>query len=143
MESLRRSQSAMDKRAELTRKLRRARGWILAVGLLSFAVEMFVLYIWWDGRVDPSWRTKLTIYDAALLAGFLALWWFAQIRPVLCCVLALALFWALHIALGIVERDTLGQGLVIKALFTIALVDGILSAVRAERLRREIDRVFS
>jgi hypothetical protein len=133
----------MDKRAELTRKLRRARSWILAVGLLSFAVEMFVLYIWWDGLVDPAWRTRLAIYDAVLLVCFLALWWFAQARPVLCCVLALALFWALHIVLAIAERDTLGQGLVIKALFTIALVDGILSAVRAERLRREIDRVFS
>ena len=133
----------MDKRAELTRKLRRARGWILAVGLLNFGVEMFVLYIWWDGQVDPAWRTQLSLYDAALLACFLALWWFAQYRPVLCCVLALAVFWALHVVIAIADRNTLADGLMIKALFTIALVDGILSALRAERLRRELGRVFS
>lgn len=132
----------MDKRAELTRQLRSARGWILAVGLLNFAVEMFVVYIWWNGRVDPTWRTRLAIYDAAILACFIALWWFAQRRPVLCCVLALAGFWAMQIVIAIADRDTLAQGIVIKALFTIALLKGILSAVRAERLRRELDNVF-
>lgn len=133
----------MDQRAELTRQLRSARGWILAVGLLNFAVEIFVLYIWWNDRVDPDWRARLLIYDAGILAYFIVLWWFAQVRPVLCCILALAGFWALHAFLALVDRATLAQGIVIKALFTIALVKAILSAIRAERLRRELGRVFS
>jgi hypothetical protein len=131
-----------DKRAELTRQLRSARGWILAVGLLNFAVEMFVIYIWWDGRIDAAWRTRLTIYDAGILAYFIALWWFAPVRPVLCCVLALAGFWALQAFLAVVDPDTLAQNVLVKALFTIALVKGILSARRAEQLRRELGNVF-
>ena len=133
----------MDKRAELTRQLRSARGWILAVGLLNFAVEMFVVYIWWNGRIDPAWRTRLLLYDTAILAYFMALWWCAQYRPVLCCILAVAGFWALQILIAIADQNTLAEGLVIKVLFTIALIKGIQSAVRAERLRRELDRVFS
>ena len=131
-----------DKRAELTRQLRSARGWILAVGLLNFAVEMFVIYIWWNGRIDPAWRTRLTIYDAGILVYFIALWWFAPVRPVLCCVLALAGFWALQAFLAVVDPDTLAQNVLVKALFTIALVKGILSARRAEQLRRELGNVF-
>jgi hypothetical protein len=133
----------MDKRAELTRQLRSARGWILAVGLLNFAVEMFVVYIWWNGRIDPAWRTRLLLYDTAILAYFVALWWFAQYRPVLCCILAVAGFWALQVLIAVADRDTLAQNVLLKALFTIALIKGILSAVRVERLRRELDRVFS
>jgi hypothetical protein len=76
----------MDERAELTRQLRSARSWILAVGVLNFAVEMFVIHVWWNDRIDPAWRTRLSIYDAAILARFIALWWFAQLRPVVCCV---------------------------------------------------------
>jgi len=132
----------MDKRAELTRQLRSARGWILVVGLLGFAVDIFVIYIWWNDRIAPDWRNRLTLYDAAILAYFIALWWFAQYRPVLCCVLALAGFWALQVFLAVVDPDTLAQNVLVKALFTIALVKGILSARRAEQLRRELGNVF-
>jgi small-conductance mechanosensitive channel len=136
----------MDRRAELTRQLRSARGWILLVGLLGFAVEMFVIYVLWNDRIDPawpSWRTQLTLYDAAILAYFLVLWWFARYRPVLACALALAGFGGLQIFLAIADPSTLGQLFVLKVLFTIALVRGIQSARNAERLRRELDDVFS
>ena len=132
----------MDKRAELTSQLRSARGWILVVGVLGFAVEMFVIYVLWNDRIDPAWRTRLTLYDAAILAYFIVLWWFAQYRPVLCCMLALAGVWALHAFLALVDPHTLSQLLVVKVLFTIALIKGIQSARRAERLRRELEDVF-
>jgi len=132
----------MDRRDELTRQLRSARGWILLVGLLGFAVDIFVIYVLWNDRIAPDWRTRLTIYDGAILAYFIALWWLAQYRPVLCCVLALAGFWALQIFLAIVDPATLSQLFVVKVLFTIALIKGIQSARHAERLRREIDQVF-
>lgn len=132
----------MDKRDELTRQLRSARGWILVVGLLGFAVDIFVIYVLWNDRIAPAWRSRLTIYDAAILAYFIALWWFAQYRPVLCCVLALVGFWALQIFLAVVDPTTLSQLFVVKVLFTIALVKGIQSARHAERLRRELGQVF-
>ncbi len=132
----------MDKRAELTKQLRSARGWILVVGVLGFAVEMFVIYVWWNDRIATEWRNRLTVYDSAIFAYFIAMWWFAQYRPVLCCVLALVGFWALQGYLAVVEPQTLAQGLLIKALFTIVLIKGIQSARRAERLRRELGDVF-
>jgi hypothetical protein len=133
---------ATDQRTELTRQLRRARSWILFVGLAGFAVEMFVLFVWWHDRIAPAWRDRLALYDAAILACFLALWWFAQRRPVLCCVLALAGFWALQIFLAVVEPGSLAQLFIVKVLFTIALIKAIQSATRAERLRRELGAVF-
>ena len=141
IESLRRSQG-MDQRTELTQQLRKARGWILAVGVLMFATDMFVIYVLWNERIDPAWRDRLTLYDGVILGYFIALWWFAQHRPVLCCSLALAGFWALQAYLAVENPDTLAQGIVIKALFTIALIKGIQSAHRAEHLRRELGNVF-
>jgi len=132
----------MDQRAELTKQLRSARGWILFVGVAAFAIEMFVIYILWNDRIDPTWRSQLTLYDAGILAYFIAMWWFAQYRPVLCCLLALAGFWALQAYLAAMNPETLAQGIVVKALFTIALIRGIQSATRAERLRRELGDVF-
>jgi hypothetical protein len=132
----------MDQRAELTTQLRRARLWILGVGVAMFAVDMFVIYVWWNGRIDPAWRTRLTIYDAVILAYFLVLWRLAPRWPVRCCVLALVGFWALHGYLAVVDPTTLAQGILIKALFTIALVQGIASARRATALRRALGRVF-
>jgi hypothetical protein len=135
----------MDKRAELTRQLRNARGWILVVGVLGFAVEMFVIYVLWNDRSDSTWaawRTRLTLYDAAILVYFVVLWWFAQYRPVLSCALALGGFWALQILLAVADPTTLGQLFALKVLFTIALIKGIQSARHAERLRRELEGVF-
>lgn len=132
----------MDQRVELTRHLRRARAWILVVGLLVFAVDMFVIYVLWHQRITPAWRTELTLYDTAILACFIALWWFAQHRPVLSCALALAGFWALQIFLAIIDPETLSQLFVVKVLFTFALIKGIQSARHAERLRRELEGVF-
>jgi hypothetical protein len=132
----------MDRHAELNKQLRSARGWILLVGVAGFAVEMFVIYVWWHDRIAEDWRMRLTLYDAAILAYFVALWWFAQYRPVLCCVLALTGFWALQTYLAIVDPQTLGQLLVVKVLFTFALIKAIQSARRAERLRRELGEVF-
>jgi hypothetical protein len=132
----------MDQRAELTKQLRNARAWILVVGVLVFAVDMFVIYVLWNDHITVAWRDRLTIYDAMILAYFIALWWFAQYRPVLCCVLALAGFWALQAYLAVVDPSTLGQLFIVKVLFTIALIKGIQSARRAERLRRELTHVF-
>jgi hypothetical protein len=132
----------MDQRAELTTQLLRARLWILGVGLAMFAVDMFVIYVWWNGRIDPAWRTRLTIYDAVILTYFLALWWLARRWPVRCCVLALVGFWALHGYLAVVDPTTLAQGILIKALFTLALLKGIASARRATQLRRALGDVF-
>jgi hypothetical protein len=108
----------------------------------AFCVEMFVIYVLWNDQIDPDWRNRLTLLDCAILAYFVALWWYAQHRPVLSCALALVGFWTEHILLAMKDPQTLGQLLVVKVLFTIALIKGIGSAIRAERLRRQLGRVF-
>lgn len=131
------------KKAELTTELRRARGWILAVGIIMAAMDQILLRAVYAGRVPASWITTVTLIDAAILGVFVALWWFAQYRPKLCCALALVAFWGLHLTVAaLYGGQTLTQGIILKILFTVALVNGLKSASRAETLQKELENVF-
>ena len=134
----------MDPKEELSQELRRARGWILAVGLIMFAVDMIMLQVQGD-RLLPGWKTKLMVLDFTILAYFIALWWFAKSYPKQCCVLALVGFWGLHIGLAVWSGDfesLIRNGIIMKILFTVALIRGLKSATRATYLKEELERVF-
>lgn len=130
------------KKIELSAELRKARGWILAVGLIMFAVDMIMIYAVYGDRLPAAWKNKLTMYDSIILAYFVGLWWFAQKKPKLCCILALVGFWGLHLYIATLNPESLAQGLVLKIFFTIALVNGLRSASRAESLQKELAEVF-
>jgi hypothetical protein len=132
----------METGEECTRELRKARTCILLVGIANFVIELFVLYVIWADRVDPTWRLQLTIIDASILAFFVVLAVLVRRWPVPSCVVALAGFWTGHIYLAIQQPSTLEQMFVLKVLYTIVLLKGIQSAVRAQRLQRAIQRVF-
>jgi hypothetical protein len=130
------------KKVELSAELRKARGWILAVGLIMFTMDMIMIYGVYGDRLPDEWKTKLTTYDAIILAYFVALWWFAQYKPKLCCILALVGFWGLHLYIATIDPDSLAKGIIMKVLFTIALINGLKSASRAENLKKELEEVF-
>jgi hypothetical protein len=130
------------KRVELNAELRKARGWILAVGIIMFVMDMIMIYAVYGDRLPSEWKNKLTMYDAIILGYFVALWWFAQYKPKLCCILALVGFWGLHLYLASLDASSLYQGIILKVLFTVALVNGIKSAGRAETLQKELAEVF-
>src|SRR5690349_18197566 len=85
------------KRVELTTELRRARGWILGVGITMYLVDMFMV---WGGKSSEEWpawlRYQISLIDGIILLMFVTLWWFARRQPRLCCILALAVYWGLQ-----------------------------------------------
>jgi len=133
----------MDVSAEMNQELRRARGWLLGVGIVMFVVGLAEIY----GRRGAEDHEPLVKHIAAGFMGviliiFLALWWFAKRKPKLCLSLALVFYWGLQIWNGIVDPTTLYQSILLKVLFTMALVKGIASAGRVEVLREQVVKVF-
>ncbi len=131
---------------ELRRKadaaLRRARGWILAVGILMFVVDQVVVELVYGGYISDAWKLKLILADTAILAFFVAMYVVARTRPLAACIASLCGFWTIHLILAMINPATLAQGIVVKILFTGALLGGIRSANEAERLRRDLGEVF-
>jgi hypothetical protein len=132
------------KRAEMTAELRRARRWILAVGILLYTFDMALTWSGTYGQI-PAWlKYQVSLFDGIVLLLFVALWWFAQSRPRLCCVLALVLYWGLQVWLSIISGNMsqLFQGALLKILFTAALIQAIKSAQHASQLRADLAQVF-
>ena len=132
----------MDVRDEFNTELHRARRLLLIVGFVIFGMDMLYLYVLNGGALDPTVRTITTLISAGILATFVALWWFAQKKPKLCLILGLVIFWGLQIFNAIGDPTTLYKGLLLKILFTVALVKGLQSAGRAEDLRAQLAQVF-
>jgi hypothetical protein len=132
----------VDKQTELTAELRRARGWILGVGIVMFAFDMLSLYVLYGDKLPKDFQARYTMYSAIVLAFFIAMWVVAKFKPVPACVLALCGFWALHIYVATIDHTSIFQGILMKVLFTLALIRGIKSANRAEQLKKELAHVF-
>jgi hypothetical protein len=137
-----RGNNADELRREATVALRRARGWILGVGIMMFLVDQVVLHGVYGNKVLDGYKLKLTVVDFVILAFFVGMFILARYRPLAACVAALAGFWCLHFVVAAINPASLFQGLLIKALFTIALIGGIKSAKRAETLMQELGEVF-
>ena len=134
----------MDPKEELSQELRRARGWILGVGILMFVVDTIIIQVVNGDRITSTLKNELLMVDLAILAYFVALWWFAKKYPKPCCLLALVGYWGLQIGVTVWSGDpsNLYKGILIKVLFTVALVRGLKSATRASYLKEELEKVF-
>lgn len=132
----------MDRQLEMTRELRRARGWILGVGLAMFAFDMIYLYALHADDIPDPIKAEVAMYSLGVLTFFIAMFFLCWWRPVLACVLALCGFWALQAYLAFNDGTSIFQGILMKVLFTLALVRGIKSANRAEQLKNELGQVF-
>jgi hypothetical protein len=138
------------KQAEMTRELRTARIWLIVVGLIQFTFDMVQLHVLnmptgLGDATDPrlvAIRNEYTIYAAILLAVFIALWFFSKQKPKLCLILALVVFWGVHLYVIAQNPEAAKQGIIIKILFTAALIKGIKSASRSEELSKELGKVF-
>lgn len=134
------------KRIELTQELRRARNWILGVGILMVVVDQIMFAVMVPRGADPDLvskvRNQLFLIDGLVLAFFVGMYFLARVKPVIGCVLALIGFWAIQLYAASQPGGSITQGIVIKILFTLALVRGIKSASRAEQLQSELGKVF-
>ena len=129
-------------RSELSKELRTARGWILGVGAFMFIMDMVFIHGVYADDLPSAWKNRLTIISGVIFAVFIGLFFFAKHQPKLACILALVAFWGLQLYNASQDPDSLTKGVVIKVLFTLALVKGIKSGGRAEELRGEIAKVF-
>ncbi len=132
----------MDAKTEMNAELRRARGWLIAVGAIQFTLDMIFIHGVYKDQLTDEWKTRITVLSAALLGAFLVLAAFTRRAPRLCLGLGLALFWAVHLFNAALDPATLAQGIIIKILFTMALVKGFKAAAHAEDLRKDLQRVF-
>ena len=134
----------MDPREELNAELKKARAWILGVGILMVIVDqiMFAVQGGWD--IPFQYVSWFFIIDGVILVVFVTLWWWAKSQPKLACILALVAFWGIQLAGAVLSGDpaNLFKGIIVKVLFTVALVNGIKSGARASQLQEQLGKVF-
>jgi hypothetical protein len=135
------------KRLELTQELRRARYWILAVGIIMVVFDQ--IYFQYEvskynasGPIVDALRNRLFLIDGVVLAFFVGMFFLAKYKPVIACVLALIGFWGIQLWAVQFDPSQLYKGIVVKALFTMALIRGIKSANRAQQLQGELGKIF-
>lgn len=132
----------MDTRAELNKEIRRARGWLIAVGIIMFVMDMILIHAVYGDQLTDDWKNRIMALSGGIMAVFFALAFFTSRKPKLCLILGLVVFWGLQLYNAAIDPSTLTQGIVLKIFFTVALVKGLKSATRAEDLRAELERVF-
>jgi len=132
----------MDKQLEMTTELRKARNWILAVGVIMFVMDFIMVNVVYGDQLTSEGKWLVMKLSGLVFAYFIGMYVLARFKPVAACVLALVGFWGLHLYLASIDPKSLAQGIILKILFTLALIKGIKSANRAEQLKRELAEVF-
>jgi hypothetical protein len=122
----------------IAREVRVARGWLIAVAVLTFGQQMLYAF-----NLPPKVQGKqqlFVIVACAQFAVFLGLWLLARKKPKISLILALVVFWVLQ--LGVIVLSPLEASLgifpiILRLAFTLALIGGISAAYRAEEMARE------
>ncbi len=77
---------------------------------------------------DRGMVNMLLAVNIALGALYLVLWWWAKKKPLPAAVIALLLFITTHVINAVMQPESLAQGILVKILFTLALVRAITAA---------------
>ena len=121
-------------------RLRKARGWILAVGIL-YLINLAIF--WFQTRhamflpIVKGWLIAI----AALALIQFGLWWWARREPFAAAVVALAMFVTLQTVQLVLEPKSLFNGIVVKILFIMALVQALSAGLAVRRMRVEAARI--
>jgi hypothetical protein len=115
-------------------KLRQARGWILAVGIIYVVSAVLQVTLLGD-QLRSSDVTFVLVLNGALCAVHLGLWWWARSAPFAAALVALVLFVTLQVVEAAIDPASLGRGIIIKVLFLVALVQAVRAGVEVQRLR--------
>jgi hypothetical protein len=133
----------MDLREERDAELRKARIWLIVVGVIMFVTDLIFIHV-----VNKDWltdddRTQLTILSGAVMATFFVLAYFTKKKPKLCLWLGLLIFWGLQLYGAKDDPSILYKGLLLKIFFTAALIKGLKAASHVEQLNAElVGKVF-
>jgi hypothetical protein len=129
-------------RAEISKELQTARKYLIAVGLLMVAMDLLMMYVLQKDQFTDQVRNIALAIDGAILAAFIALGIFLPKAPRFCMITGLVLFWAIQLVNAYDNPKALTQGIIMKVLFTMALVKGLQSASKATMLRKDLEKVF-
>jgi hypothetical protein len=129
-------------RAEISKELQTARKYLIAVGLLMVAMDMLFMFVIQKDQYTDQVRNIALAIDGAILAVFIALGIFLPKAPRFCMITGLVLFWAIQLVNAYDNPKALTQGILMKVLFTMALVKGLQSASKATMLRKDLEKVF-
>ena len=77
---------------------------------------------------DRGMVNMLLAVNLALGALYLVLWWWAKRKPLPAAVIALLLFITTHVINAVMQPESIYQGILVKILFTLALVRAITAA---------------
>jgi peptidoglycan/LPS O-acetylase OafA/YrhL len=132
-----------DLREERDAQLRKARVWLIVVGIIMFVTDMVYIH-----AINKDWltdddKTHLTMLSGGVMVAFFALAFFTKQKPKLCLILGLVIFWGLQLYGAMDDPSLLFKGLLLKIFFTAALIKGLQAASQVERLNAElVGKVF-
>lgn len=84
---------------------------------------------------DRGMVNMLLAINIALGAIYIGLWWWAKRKPLPAAVIALLLFITTHVINAVMQPESIYQGILVKILFTLALVRAITAANEERHLR--------
>jgi hypothetical protein len=128
-------------RAERDAHMRRARGWLVGVGVMMFVLEMYFAHKHPEMFPGDNLTAQIAI-SSVQLAAFLSLAYFTPRRPRLCLALGLGVYWAHHLYLATIDPALLTRGIPMKAAFTFVLIRGFVAASKAEQINEQLEKVF-
>jgi hypothetical protein len=121
----------------IARELRAARGWLIAVALLTFVEQILFAY-----NLPPKIESKhqlFVIIACVQFAVFFGAWLLSHWKPKFSLILALIDFWIIQafvIVMSPLESVFSLSSIVFRLAFTLALIGGISAADRAEEMER-------
>jgi hypothetical protein len=121
----------------IARELRVARGWLIAVALLAFVLQILFAY-----NLPPKIESKqqlFVIIACAQFAVFFGAWLLSHWKPKFSLILALIEFWIIQVFVIVtspLESVFSLSSIVFRLAFTLALIGGISAANRAEEMQR-------
>jgi hypothetical protein len=115
-------------------KLKKARGWILAVGIL-YGVSGLILSAVMRRKLGDELAGFVLMTNLALMAIHIGLWAWAKRAPFAAAVVALVLYITVHLAEAVSDPSSIARGLLIKIIFLSALIQAIKAGLEIRRLQ--------
>jgi len=123
-------------------RIKSARLWLLGVGALMFIVDVAFIYSGSFDDLGPEARTFGLIVSGVVFVIFATLALFVPKKPRLCLILGLVVFWGIQLFNAIDDPTSLFNGIIVKILFTGALVKGLSAASEAETILADLEKTF-
>jgi hypothetical protein len=121
---------------EVDRQVREAKGQLIGMSAeqIDAAYQRVVGMTFQEAIDHDRGMVRMLLFvNLGLTAAYVFLWWWAKRKPLPATVIALMLFITLHVVNAVIDPKTLGQGILVKILFTLALARAVGAAAEDRR----------